>query len=321
MSMSVEKIFDNNWNVEQVDNNLPLISVIILTYKQQNYLFDTIKSVLEQDYPSLELILSDDASGSLDKESIEEYIVTNKKDNLVSYHIRSNETNMGTVKHSNCVVQNAAGKYIKFVPCGDKFFATDSLSKLYKFAKTNDSIVASSVVMVCSEDFSTNYYKHPNAIRSKMLQEYSSEELFKKLCVSNFIAAVSILFRKDFFYIFSFDERYQLLEDWPLWLQVYRRGTKIHHFNEVTMYYADGGISRKDGDAYASSALRSDMIKCFELDIIPYSQSIEFISKQFIKYKYESIKKKSRLFYVKYAPFLIWDYFKYSIKSLIKFLR
>ena len=59
MSMSVEKIFDNNWNVEQVDNNLPLISVIILTYKQQNYLFDTIKSVLEQDYPSLELILSD----------------------------------------------------------------------------------------------------------------------------------------------------------------------------------------------------------------------------------------------------------------------
>lgn len=320
MSMSVEKIFDNNWNVEQVDNNLPLISVIILTYKQQNYLFDTIKSVLEQDYPSLELILSDDASGCLHEEAVEEYIVTNKKDNLVSYQIRINETNMGTVKHANCVVQCATGKYLKFVPCGDKFFSTDSLSKLYKFAKANDSQITSSIVMVCSEDFSTNYYQYPNAIRSKMLQEYSSEGLFKKLCVSNFIAAISVLFRKDFFDIFNFDERYQLLEDWPLWLQVCRSGTKIYHFNEVTMYYADGGISRKDGDAYASSALRDDMIKCFELDIIPYSQSIGFISKQFIYYKYESLKKKSRLFHIKYAPFLIWDQFKYSIKSLIKFI-
>lgn len=318
--MNVEKIFVNNRNVEQEDNKLPLISVIILTYKQQNYLFDTIKSVLEQDYPCLELILSDDASGCLDKEAVEEYIVTNKKDNLVLYRIRINETNMGTVKHANSVVQYAIGKYLKFVPCGDKFFATDSLSKLYKFAKVNDSKITSSIVMVCSEDFSTNYYKHPNAIRSKMLQEYSSEELFEKLCVSNFIAAISVLFRKDFFNQFTFDERYLLLEDWPLWLQVCRSGTKIHHYDKVTMYYADGGISRKDGDAYASSALRDDMIKCFELDIIPYSQSIGFISKQFIYYKYESLKKKSRLFHIKYAPFLIWDQFKYSIKSLIKFI-
>lgn len=319
--MNIEKNFNNNGNIEQEDNNLPLISVIVLTYKQQSYLLDTIKSVLEQDYPCLELILSDDASGCLDKEVIKEYIVTNKKDNLVSYHIRINETNMGTVKHANCVVQYATGKYLKFVPCGDKFFATDSLSKLYKFAKANDSQITSSIVMVCSEDFSTNYYKHPNAIRSKMLQEYSSEELFKKLCVSNFIAAISVLFRKDFFDVFNFDERYQLLEDWPLWLQVCRSGTKIHHFNEVTMYYSDGGISRKDGDAYTSSALRDDMIKCFELDIMPYSQSIGFISKQFIYYKYELLREKSRLFHIKYAPFLIWDQFKYFIKKLIKFIR
>lgn len=308
-------------NIGNEDKLLPLVSVIILTYKTQKYLFETIKSVLEQDYPRIELIVSDDASECLDEVAVVNYILQNKKDNIVSYQIRINENNLGTVRHANTVLKCANGEYVKFVPCGDKFFDCTSLNRLYMYAIANNALITSSVVMVCSEDFSTNYYKHPNAIRSKMLQEYSSEELFKKLCASNFIAAISILFRKDFFDIFNFDEKYQLLEDWPLWLQVCRSGTKIHHLNEVTMYYADGGISRKDGDAYASNALRSDMIKCFELDIIPYSQSMGFISKKFINYKYELLKKKSRLFYVKYAPFLIWDYFKYSIKSLIKFLR
>ena len=38
----------------------PLISVITLTYKNYDRLFQTIKSVIIQDYPNIEYIISDD---------------------------------------------------------------------------------------------------------------------------------------------------------------------------------------------------------------------------------------------------------------------
>ena len=39
-----------------------LISVIILTYNQEKYIQDTIRSVIDQDYPYLELVILDDCS-------------------------------------------------------------------------------------------------------------------------------------------------------------------------------------------------------------------------------------------------------------------
>lgn len=306
----------NNTNLQKYD--FPVISIIILTYKEQTYLYQTLKSILEQDYPCIEVILSDDASGQLDQLAVEKYIENNKKRNLISYHIRINTINIGTVKHANLALQYAQGKYIKFVPCGDKFFATDSLSKLYKFAEINNSLVTSSVVMVCSKDFSKNYYKHPNFIRSKMLQEFTCDELFRKLCVSNFIAAVAILFRRDFLNNFKFDERYRLLEDWPLWLKLCKKGIRIHHLNEITMYYADGGISKKDGDAFSSCDLRHDMIKCYEIEILPYITGTDAISKHFIFYKYESLKGMSYSLYIKYIHFLVYDELKRLVKYIIK---
>ena len=39
-----------------------LISVIILTYNQEKYIQDTIRSVIDQDYPNLELLILDDCS-------------------------------------------------------------------------------------------------------------------------------------------------------------------------------------------------------------------------------------------------------------------
>lgn len=309
----------NQTNIQ--DNKFPLISVIILTYKQQNHLYETIQSVLEQDYPNIEFILSDDASGCLDEIAIKKYIDDNKKSNIVSYLVRVNEKNLGTVKHANLTLKYVTGQYIKFVPCGDKFFNRTSLSELYKFAENVGGLVISSVVMVSSEDFTVQYYKHPNVIRGKMIQTCTSEELFRKLCVSNFIAAVSILFRRDFFDIFKFDEKYRLLEDWPLWLRISRYGIKIYHLNKVTMYYSDGGISRKDGDAYTSDVLRDDMLKCFEFEIIPFIHDVEFIFREFIIYKYYSMKGKNKLFFVKYVPFIMYDNIKRILKFLLKWLK
>ena len=50
-----------------LNKKIQKVSVIILTYNQMDYLYDAIKSVLNQDYPNIELIVSDDASCNFQK--------------------------------------------------------------------------------------------------------------------------------------------------------------------------------------------------------------------------------------------------------------
>ncbi|MGL6105180.1 glycosyltransferase [Romboutsia sp.] len=69
-----------------------LFTVTIITYNQKSYLKDFIMSILNQDYSKIEIIIIDD---DFDKLEIEEYIVENKKENLVSFIVNENNVNIG----------------------------------------------------------------------------------------------------------------------------------------------------------------------------------------------------------------------------------
>jgi len=56
---------------------LPIVTVKILTYNNFDYLEQTIESVFSQDYPNIELIVSDDGSLNYDLEYIEKLISEN----------------------------------------------------------------------------------------------------------------------------------------------------------------------------------------------------------------------------------------------------
>lgn len=305
-------------NILRLNRKNALISIIVLTYRNQSFLNETLKSILEQDYPRIELIISDDASGCFNREKVEKFINIYKKDNIEFLTVRINEYNLGTVKHANLIINYANGDYIKYVSCGDKFFDSNSLTKLYEFAFENDSMVTSSAVLFCSEDFKKSYYKHPNAYRTNILKSSSSLELFRSLCIFNMIPAISILYREDFFELYKFDERYKLLEDWPMWLRISRDGIKICHLDTITMYYAEGGVSSVNLDAFSSKRLHDDLIRCYKLEIFPYIHDLSFFKKQYIKYKFESLNRKNIKFYIKNFIFLAFDEIKHFVKCQIK---
>ena len=71
--LPIVKIFD------MPDASPPLVSVLVVTYNQANYIEQTIDSLIQQDYPNVEIIVADDASTDGTADLIQRYL---KKNNI-----------------------------------------------------------------------------------------------------------------------------------------------------------------------------------------------------------------------------------------------
>lgn len=104
-----------------------MISVITPVYNAEEFLKETIDSVLNQTYENLEYILVDDCSSDNSSEIIKHYTET---DSRVKY-IKLKE-NSGAAVARNTGLENAAGRYIAFIDSDDVWYE-DKLEKQINF--------------------------------------------------------------------------------------------------------------------------------------------------------------------------------------------
>ena len=92
-------------------NHYTLVSLCIITYNQEKYIRETIRGALSQDYPNLEIVISDDNSTDSTFRIIKEMT-----DGYVGPHsliINQNSPNKGIIEHVNRVVfELSHGDYI-----------------------------------------------------------------------------------------------------------------------------------------------------------------------------------------------------------------
>ncbi len=116
---------------------LPKVSIMIPTYNQSKFISDAIESALAQDYPNLEIIVSDDCSTDNTFEIIKRY-----KDHRLKYF--RNERNIG--KHNNyrqLLYEYATGQWCIMLD-GDDYFVNRSFIK-----NAMDLIVSNKNVVAC----------------------------------------------------------------------------------------------------------------------------------------------------------------------------
>lgn len=92
----------------------PLVSVIIPVYQAKNYLDACIQSVLNQNYPNIEIILIDDGSTDKSAEKCQFYI--NSFNNIRGVK----QKNKGAAAARNKGIQIAHGKYLYFLDADDE---------------------------------------------------------------------------------------------------------------------------------------------------------------------------------------------------------
>lgn len=290
------------------------VAVIVVTCGDYSGLKRTIMSVLKQNHPIQTIILTDDGS----ENPFPEDIVTMLRKAPCQVIIRQGIGNLGTTAHMNLVANMCDNTYLKFIASGDAFSDEDALGAMVFFAQKTGAMVISSNALVCSPDLTNQYYKFPGSARGAALQN-EGMELFRVLAKANIISAVGALFHRDFFGVMGgFDSRYRLLEDWPTWLRLARTGHAIPFLDRVTCLYAIGGISSQSGNAFYSEKLRTDLLYCYEYEILPELKIFPSKDARLIRYHYEMLKAhNSWSLWSKYFDLHMLNQIKRGIKWVI----
>jgi glycosyltransferase involved in cell wall biosynthesis len=126
----------------------PLISIVMCTWNGEQYLQEQLLSILHQDYPAWELIISDDASTDGTLKMLEQYAGDNR------IKIFKQLTNLGPVKNFEFVLQKATGDFICFAD-QDDIWLPNKISSLYN-AIGNAALVYSDSLLVDEKGVSLN---------------------------------------------------------------------------------------------------------------------------------------------------------------------
>lgn len=98
-------------------NNFPLISLFLFSYNQEKYIKQAVESALAQDYPNLEVVISDDHSTDDTVGIIRSIIQDYSGKHKVVLNI--NPTNLGIGEHVNLAFKMAKGEFIVFAAGDD----------------------------------------------------------------------------------------------------------------------------------------------------------------------------------------------------------
>lgn len=271
-----------------------LVSVIVLTYKTFDHLFDTLSSVISQDYPNLELIISDDASENFPQAELENWIACTDLQGRIRVRILRHEQNVGTVAHANMAAAAANGEYIKFLSPGDGFRVPYAVRSLTALAKESGAAIVTSPSVLCRGSLSSELYQFPRKRCVRILQSRQPRALFDTLARANIISAVGTLYKRTFFENRRLDESYRYMDDWPTFLAYVREGHKIPCLDEaVTLYMIGEGVSSAYSSAYKSPKLREDMIQCYRKEILPYRDMLSPFTKRLADYHLRELQRPS----------------------------
>lgn len=289
--------------------NYKLVSIIIVSYNNLNYILDTIDSVLMQNYPNIELIISDDCTEEFDKDNYINYIARNNKGNLTNLIVHKNTMNLGTVKNLNSAIKMSNGSIIKLIAADDAFYDDTVVTTFVKFIDENKSNVVASRIAICDSGLNIlSDWKDSeklNRLLKPILTNYDRKKCLKQLCKGSFIPAPGVWFTQNTFTEYGyFDETYILLEDWPMWFRLAKNGCRIDYADVISVKYRkDVGISMTP-----NATLRKDRVKFIKDEILPYKEKLGYWFSREINRRY--IKE------FEYAKFSFVDKLKFQINNL-----
>ena len=196
------------------------ISVIIPTYNRGKIIGNSIKSVLNQTFKNLEIIVVDDGSKDNTKEIVDKF-----KDERIRYIKLQNNT--GAAYARNIGIKNAIGQYISFQDSDDIFYPDKLERQLKNIINKNSNLDFCKIKVIFNSSFS---YFVPSINQEKSIS--NGDILNELISKGNFISNQAILIKKQFLSKYLFDPNLPRLQDYDLILRMIHRA-KISYTKDV----------------------------------------------------------------------------------------
>jgi glycosyltransferase involved in cell wall biosynthesis len=207
--------------------DIPLVTIICLCYNQEDYVLESLFSVINQDYPSVELIIVDDYSIDNSKSVIKKWLI-----DFPEIQFIANETNLGSTKSFNKALKKAKGEFIIDLAADDVLLPNCVTSQISAFKNTafkNLGIVYGNVEIITKNGEFDSYYFPVDRFKKVITPRLKGDIYESVLAGGDCMCSVSAMIKKSVFdYLNGYDETLAY-EDLDLWI----RASRIYDFDFI----------------------------------------------------------------------------------------
>lgn len=181
----------------------PLVSVIVPTFNRAWSIADAVESVLQQDYPNIELVVINDGSTDNTLQVLKPYM-----DRITIFH----QSNKGVSAARNTGIQKSRGELIALLDSDDTWDRRKVSCQVAFFNKNPDALICQ------TEEI---WIRNGRRVNPKIKHKKPSGMIFEpslKLCL---VSPSAVMMKRALFDQFGyFKEDFPVCEDYDLWLRV-----------------------------------------------------------------------------------------------------
>ncbi len=215
----------------------PLVSVVVTTYNRSQLVHRAIRSVLAQTYPSLDIIVIDDASSDDTMTGIEKAVYGDQ----IRYI--KHDRNLGLATARNTGLRLAKGEYVSYLDDDDEWVADKIAKQVSKARETSDCHE-----VICSACwFMDNYGRS----KRKTFIDGNIKEAIGKNGLSVLPYDTGLLLKQALLDIGGYDETLRSHTEYAVWMRMAEKGYSAACVNEplVMGYQHDCGHLTEDVDS------------------------------------------------------------------------
>ena len=260
-----------------IEQNLPIVSVIVPCFNHGIYLGECLESILLQTYKDWECIIIDNGSTDNTKQVTENYI---QRDKRFKYIYNSKK---GVSLARNTGIKNSVGKYVLPMDADDKIAAPyikEAVAVLEKKENTKLVYCSAKLFGAVSRDWT--------------LPEFS----LKNMLIENIIFCSAVFRRKDFDASKGYNEQMvEGFEDWDFWLDLLKDSGEVFKLPETYFFYRIKETSRNHNlDTEKQKKLRAQIYQNHKALYAKVTENADFVFEFYdLQNKYNVLKNSRDL--------------------------
>lgn len=204
----------------------PLVSIVTVVYNSVDFIENTIKSVINQEYKNIEYIVIDGAStdGTLD-------IINKYKEHI---NIFVSEKDSGLYDAMNKAIGRASGDYLWFINSGDEAYSAKNLCAIFESLSTSEKLPD----IIYGETEVIDQEGKPVGMRRHSAPEKLNWRTFRfgmKVCHQSAIVKRESL---DFY-----DTKYEYSSDFDWFIKALKKSEYIYNSHLILSKFMEGGLT------------------------------------------------------------------------------